>query len=242
MIFELVKNIASHENGELDFLKKIINDIDVIFDVGCRKDSAFIDFKKEVHYFDPMEEFISNLQKQKNKNIIKKFNSFGLGNENISKRYNIRSQSIVRNSGGKFTNIKIKKGFDYCKDNNIKSIDFIKIDTEGYELEVLKGMGDILKNIKIIQFEYGGTYISAKITLNDVITHLKNHGFHKFAYLQPNNKIVLFEDICDMSIKMSHYVNKNTPPVKVKTNGKWNDHWCYSNIVCINKNSDITPY
>jgi len=147
---------------------------------------------------------------------MKKFNSFGLGNENTYKQYNIVSQSILRNGGGNFKKIKIKKGFDYCNDNNIKSIDFIKIDTEGYELEVLKGMGNMLKNIKIVQFEYGGTYISAKITLNDVINHLKNHGFHKFAYLQPNNKIVLFEDICDMSIKMCHYVNKNRPPVKVK--------------------------
>ena len=101
-----------------------------------------------------------------------------------------------------------------------------------------------MEDIKIIQFEYGATYMSAKIKLNanDVINHLENYGFHKFAYLQPNNKIVLFEDICDMSIRMSHYVNKNKPLVKVKTNGNWNDHWCYSNIVCINKNSDIIPY
>ena len=35
----------------------------------------------------------------------------------------------------------IKKGKDYIISNNIQNIDFLKIDTEGYELNVLQGFG-----------------------------------------------------------------------------------------------------
>lgn len=34
----------------------------VIFDVGCRSDSEFVNFHGEVHYFDPVNEFIVDLK------------------------------------------------------------------------------------------------------------------------------------------------------------------------------------
>ena len=39
---------------------------------------------------------------------------------------------------------------DYINDKNIKYIDLLKIDTQGYELEVLGGMEDCLSNVSII--------------------------------------------------------------------------------------------
>jgi hypothetical protein len=91
----------------------------------------------------------------------------------------------------------------------------MKINTEGYELQVLEGFQDFLKNIKIILFEYGGTNIDNNIKLLDIITYLKLNGFHKFAYLTSNGTELL-------------------------TN--YNHNYQYCNIVCINKNSDIIPY
>ena len=43
---------------------------------------------------------------------------------------------------------------DYIDDNNLSSIDFLKIDTEGYEYEVLLGLKNKIKNVKIIFFEH----------------------------------------------------------------------------------------
>lgn len=42
---------------------------------------------------------------------------------------------------------------DYVETNNINIIDFLKIDTQGYELEVLKGSEKSLTKIKLIQLE-----------------------------------------------------------------------------------------
>lgn len=42
---------------------------------------------------------------------------------------------------------------------NKAPIDIVKIDVEGHELDVLKGFGSAILNIKIIQFEFGGCNI-----------------------------------------------------------------------------------
>tara|TARA_B100001964_G_scaffold58862_1_gene66771 strand:+ start:518 stop:1246 length:729 start_codon:yes stop_codon:yes gene_type:complete len=43
---------------------------------------------------------------------------------------------------------------DYLNEKNIKNIDFLKIDTEGFEYEVILGFRNDLKNVKVILFEH----------------------------------------------------------------------------------------
>ena len=55
-----------------------------------------------------------------------------------------------------------KPSFYLIDRDNKKIIDLVKIDTEGSELDILKGMGPTIKNIKIIQFEFGSSNIDSK--------------------------------------------------------------------------------
>ena len=50
----MFNNDNSKTNGEQLFFDIIKNDINVIFDVGCRSDTEFINFEGECHYFDPV--------------------------------------------------------------------------------------------------------------------------------------------------------------------------------------------
>jgi FkbM family methyltransferase len=218
----MFNNCDPKTNGEEKFFMNIKNNIDLIFDVGCRSDSEFIHFTGEVHYFDPMNEFIEQLKTQPNLNRNSFFNNFGLGNENSQLYYYPRYQSFYdRITSCHFSDdsnkilLNIKKGKDYITNNNITKIDFLKIDTEGFELNVLQGFGDFLENIKIIQFEYGGTFLDSKKKLIDVIECLQQNGFYKFSYL----------------------TNYGTELI---TN--YDDHYQYCNIVCVNKNSDFVPF
>jgi FkbM family methyltransferase len=63
-------------------------------------------------------------------------------------------------------------------------VDFIKVDTEGAEFDVLKGAIKSLasKKIKFIQIEYGGTYPDAGITMRDVISFVNSLGYHAYSY------------------------------------------------------------
>lgn len=209
-------------NGEDIFFMKIKDHINVIFDVGCRNDTNYIHFSGDVHYFDPINGFIENLKNQPNVNKNAYFNNFGLGDENQQLYYYPRYQSFYDRIASCGTSdeankilLTIKKGKDYVIENNIKTIDFMKIDTEGYELKVLQGFEECLENVNILQFEYGGTFLDNNTKLIDVIKHLESKGFHKFAYLTQEGPVT-FTD--------------------------YSHHYCYCNIVCINKNSTYVPY
>ena len=159
----MFNNYNSKTNGEEKFFMDIKDKINVIFDVGCRTDSEFINFNGEVHYFDPINNFIENLKNQKNTNKKSYFNNFGLGNENNDFYYYPKYQSFYDRTNSCYISddankilLDIKTGKDYIINNDIKNIDFLKIDTEGYELNVIKGFGDYIENIKVVQFEYGG--------------------------------------------------------------------------------------
>jgi FkbM family methyltransferase len=218
----ILNNCDPKTNGEEDFFNRIKHNIHVIFDVGCRDVSEFTEFEKEVHYFDPVSHFTQQLAKKTNKNKTSRFNAFGLGSENKDVWYYPKYESFYnRVNSCKISDernkimLRIKKAKDYILSNNIQSIDFVKIDTEGHELEVLKGFEELLDRVKIIQFEYGGTFLDNGIKLIDVVNYLEQHGFHKFSYL--TDKGIIFMD-------------------------DFTDHYQYCNIVCINKNSDYVPY
>jgi FkbM family methyltransferase len=57
----------------------------------------------------------------------------------------------------------------FCERTKIDFIDFIKIDTEGFEKDILTGASNMLKNrkIRIIQFEFGGTQIEPRNFFRD---------------------------------------------------------------------------
>lgn len=63
--------------------------------------------------------------------------------------------------------------------NNICSnyIDFIKIDVEGHELDVLKGCGKKIKDINVIQFEFGGTHVDTRVFFRDFWNFFKENNF-----------------------------------------------------------------
>ena len=67
----------------------------------------------------------------------------------------------------------------YWKDNE-KTIDIFKIDVEGHELKVLEGIGDLIKSIKVIQFEFGGCNIDSKTYFQDFFYFFKKNGFQMF--------------------------------------------------------------
>jgi hypothetical protein len=82
-------------------------------------------------------------------------------------------------------------------------------------LNVLQGFEEHIEKIKIIQFEYGGTFLDNKKKLIDVINYLNEKGFYKFSYLGSGAPVLITD---------------------------FSDHYQYCNIVCINKNIDFIPY
>lgn len=68
---------------------------------------------------------------------------------------------------------------DYCLNHNIKRVHFAKIDAEGAEFSIIKGMINLLlKNrIDFFQFEYGGTFEDSNTTLGEVFDFIKDYKY-----------------------------------------------------------------
>ena len=58
-----------------------------------------------------------------------------------------------------------------------RRIAFAKIDVEGHELTVLRGFGDAINHVDLVQFEFGGTCIDTRIFLRDFWYFFKEHDF-----------------------------------------------------------------
>ena len=76
--------------------------------------------------------------------------------------------------------IKIFKLKDYIKQKNIQKIDFIKIDTEGYEYEILIGLEDKIQFVNTIMFEHHyDNMIKKNYTFSDINDLLVKNNFKK---------------------------------------------------------------
>lgn len=64
----------------------------------------------------------------------------------------------------------------------IPSIDFLKIDAEGFDARVLKGSRNLLdaQRIRLLQFEYGGIWAAAGSTLTETVSFLESCGYETY--------------------------------------------------------------
>lgn len=72
---------------------------------------------------------------------------------------------------------------DFCSKNNIDNIDFLKIDTEGHEFNVLTGGIQMINKgkIKIIQFEFNEMNIISRVFLKDFYQILKDYKIYRLS-------------------------------------------------------------
>ena len=162
----------------------------VIVDVGSNIGN-YIDYIqnevptiKKCYSFEPIKSCYDKIKTKKNRVIY----NIGLGSKKEKK---IFYECVGSETHSSFVNrewlykkpeynIYKKEIFIDILDNFIdEKVDILKIDTEGFELEVLKGSIRQLKNktIDYIQFEYGGCFKDNGVRLNDVINFLKEYGY-----------------------------------------------------------------
>jgi len=173
----------------------------IIFDIGAHVGESAIKYKKiyknsKIYSFEPFQDNFNILKKNK----IKKFNPYNIGfsDKNSDQTFYVnkgsatnsllkRSQSAKKIWGGTdwYDPInKVKCKFytldAFCLKNQIKNIDFCKIDVQGAEFKVLRGARRLLLNkiIKVIQIEViiGNTYKTQK-TLSYYLKLFENYGY-----------------------------------------------------------------
>lgn len=101
----------------------------------------------------------------------------------------------------------------YCEELGVPRIDFLKIDVEGHELAVFKGMRRMLAQGRIaaIQFEYGGTNLDARVYLQDIWEFLKPFGFNFYKLFADGPRLVPEYRQSMETFKYANYVARKEP-------------------------------
>lgn len=197
-------------NKIFNYLKTIFDyEIDTVIDVGSHHGEYINNINKnfqvrKIYGFEPsplnFNKLIGRLSKEQNIEI------FNLGIDKV-KRNTILNQNIESssssinnlNSNSKyfkkkyfFFNFLKKKVFskpieirtitlkDFIENKKLKFIDILKIDTEGYEYNVIIGLGEKIKLIKAIHLEHHFDDMLLKnYKLTDIHKYLVNKGFKK---------------------------------------------------------------
>ncbi|MEK6891362.1 MAG: FkbM family methyltransferase [Nanoarchaeota archaeon] len=200
----LGSNYSIKNNCKL--VKKFYPDIKTFVDIGASTGTFIKGFKREfpnckIYAFEPVEESFIKLKKDFPE--VDSYN-LALGSENKTKVFfenksNAEGSNLVgyEETKGYIDNNDIKK-----QEINIKRFDdlnisiqspcFTKIDTNGYELEVLKGMQNKLKEIDILQVEiiFPSFFkrLDGKSKISEIISFLSNYGFNVF--IQQNIHVI----------------------------------------------------
>ena len=66
---------------------------------------------------------------------------------------------------------------DWADQNSVDAVDFVWMDVQGAEKDVLDGMGDAIRNIQLFWMEYGETSYEDAMTREETIAYMSARGF-----------------------------------------------------------------
>jgi FkbM family methyltransferase len=90
-------------------------------------------------------------------------------------------------------NIKIVTMDDYCNKNKIEKVNWLKIDVEGHEIDVLRGSENMFKDKKIenVYFEFGFPAIESRVFIRDYFEFFRDHGMDMFRVTMAGSLVPL---------------------------------------------------
>lgn len=195
MNFGVASGYADY-SGELYIIKQLKKNVTngVIFDIGANVGdwSKFVieeykDINYKLYMFEPSLVTFKQLQKNIHTSESRFLYPIGFGDkkENLQIFYDNEAQgsaSILMKNGKFSEEIQIETIDNFCKENKIEQIDFLKMDVQGYEYNILHGAKEMLGGgkIKNIQFEFDEPNIENRIFFKDFweLLHDKYELYH----------------------------------------------------------------
>ena len=197
--------IGNKENNSVVGLLTFLNEKPIVFDVGANKgqwaDIILDRFGEncDIHLFEPNRKLLDycEIKYEYKTNII--YNELAAYKSETDlwfyyfENFNNELSSIYESTdwGGLPMQKRVVKAMritSYCQDKKIPYIDYLKIDTEGADVDVLLGCILLMKfnRIGIIQLEYGAHYVRANHTFNEVLNIAEQTGYSVYYWSGAN--------------------------------------------------------
>lgn len=185
---------------EIDLLRKHIKKGDVVLDIGANIGfyaqilSELVSESGKVHCFEPDKINFSHLKNATNRlnNVVLNNKAVGAKTELLkiytSKNLNVDHRTYKPEEYDKEIDIDAVAIDDYLK-NHLK-VDFIKIDIQGFEMQAIQGMQQVLQHnnkIKIVSEFWPYGLRTAGSSVMEYFEYLKKLNFN--CYLLENNQL-----------------------------------------------------
>jgi FkbM family methyltransferase len=191
------------ESGENFFLVSILAPTNpkVCFDIGAnigRYSKELLEkTNAKVYAFEPLltvYEVLQNTLSVHGDRLVAENKGIGSENKTLTIHYNpkalshasfsedVKKVSYVTNEMKE--DVEVVTLDSYCAEKLITAIDFIKIDTEGFEAEVFQGALETFRKIqpKFIQIEFNWHQLFRNTSLNFFAEHLPNYDVYQLIY------------------------------------------------------------
>jgi len=125
--------------------------------------------------------------------------------------------SLAANAAGQGTEeVQVDTVDHVCRNEHIEHIDLLKIDTEGYEMDVLHGARQMMESgrIRSIQFEFGHTFLATPYHFSDlwellapqyVIHRILRHGMVEITHYSHDLEIYKIANFFCVQKSLSHH-------------------------------------
>lgn len=173
----------------------------VVFDVGANKGQFLRKFFRvfphaTVHAFEPGPGF-EKLKKRVGPRRDVTFINQALGSASGTRTFSINSlwgmSSFLKQGKEYWGEIREEVELEvdtidaYCAANHVGRISLLKIDTQGYELEILKGAGECIRESRIhmvyLELIFSDMYENLP-RFDTILTHLLDNGFRLVAFYE----------------------------------------------------------
>lgn len=188
-------NFLSYESAELRSILKFIKPAPVVLDIGANIGWYSLVLSRlfpdsEIHAIEPSEKMFESLQLHIAINDAQNIQSYKLGMSEKSgesvffeipnNSVNSSMMNLTDDPTAKSQIVVVKTVDDFCTENKITKVDFIKCDVEGAELLVLKGAVETLKNKPLVFCEMVRKWaIKFNYHPNEIIKFMKKFGYEE---------------------------------------------------------------
>jgi FkbM family methyltransferase len=177
--------------------------VDVLFDVGANIGQTRSWFRSQeseafIYCFEPVKTSFRKLKQSSSVDNNCILENFALGeehgektirlyNEDMSSLNTLRENGMNREADAIEECIKVETIDRYCRLHAISKVDLLKIDTEGYEIQVLKGAEQMMKTgaIPLIFCETGfQSFNQCNTFFPDLTSYLEKRDYYFFGLYQ----------------------------------------------------------